>query len=69
MKPLRFDSEGNPLEWTVLDFNDPETYNPGRFAIPAEWIKEKYEDTGNLTRDDLRFFSQRMKAALDESQV
>ena len=57
------------MAWKVLDFQSPETYNPERYATPAIWSQEKFEDTGNLTRDDLQFFSQRLKEALDESKV
>ena len=31
---------------------------PERYYNPAIWSKMKFEDCGNLTKDDIRFFSE-----------
>ena len=68
MKPIRQDADGNNVEWDILDFNDAETYNPERYYNPATWSQEKYEDAGNLTKDDIRFFSENIYNAVRTSQ-
>ena len=60
MKPLRQDADGNNVEWEILDFNDAETYNAERYYSPAIWSELKFEDAGNLTKDDIRFFSENL---------
>jgi len=68
MMPTRSDKEGNPVEWEVLDFNDAESYNPERYYNPAIWSKMKFEDCGNLTKDDIRFFSENIYSAIRSGQ-
>jgi hypothetical protein len=60
MKPVRQDADGNNVEWEILDFNDAETYNAERYYSPAIWSELKFEDAGNLTKDDIRFFSENL---------
>jgi hypothetical protein len=68
MKPTSFDADDVPVEWVILDFNDAESYNPERYTTPAIWSSERFEDSGNLTRDDIQFFSRQLKTAIDENQ-
>ena len=68
MKPISFDTDDVPVEWAILDFNDAESYNPERYSTPALWSKEQFEDSGNLTRDDIQFFSRQLKNAINENQ-
>ena len=68
MKPISFNDNDEPVEWVILDFNDAESYNPERYATPAIWITDRFEDSGNLTRDDIQFFSRQLKNAIDENQ-
>ena len=65
MMPIRTDIDDNPVEWQILDFNDAETYNAERYFSPAIWIDKKFEDSGNLTADDVNFFSENMIRALN----
>ena len=66
MQPIGYDDDGLANEWEILDFNDVETYNPKRYNEPAIWAKYKFEDSGNLTRDDIQFFSRQLKNAINE---
>ena len=68
MKPISVNDEGEAIEWVIIDFNDAESYNPERYATPAIWINDLFEDSGNLTRDDIQFFSRQLKNAIDENQ-
>jgi hypothetical protein len=68
MKPTSFDDDNNAIEWVMLDFNDAESYNPERYSTPAIWVANQFEDSGNLTRDDMQFFSRQLKNAIDENQ-
>ena len=57
MKPTSVDKDGHPVAWQVLDFDDNETYNAERYFTSAIWADEKFEDCGNLTIQDMRFYS------------
>ena len=64
MKPMRKDADGVAVEWSILEFNDDETYNPARYFNPAIWSEFEFADCGNLTADDVRFFSENLINAL-----
>ena len=64
MMPIKTDINDNPVAWAILDFNDAETYSATRYSDMAVWLEKKYEDCGNITADDVRFFSENIMKAL-----
>jgi hypothetical protein len=68
MMPVRQDADGNNVEWEILDFNDAETYNSDRYSNKTIWLQKKFEDAGNLTKDDIRFFAENLFMNIRGSQ-
>ena len=64
MMPTKTDANDNAVEWAILDFNDAETYSATRYSDMAVWLEKKFEDSGNITADDVRFFSENIMKAL-----
>ena len=57
MSPTSFDINNVPVEWQIIDFDNDESYNAERYFNSAIWSQDKFEDSGNLTHQDSRFYS------------
>ena len=67
---IKLDNDDNPTDWEILPFEDDGTYNCKRYTgtVP-EWKEYMYQDIGNMTTNDYRYYQQLMLSSISNKTV